>query len=156
MPQIVSPLTRILQICVMVYVAVAVAYTTKFFVDSSYTSGPCYLPSIVAWILRRHDLRSGTNTQRDSDLPRQIMRWTSSESHLLDNLHSAGTPQIAMGEETFFSKTFSRGMRPSKAISYYYRANGNFDTEDITITPLTTSDRFHVFAQLVERYQGLF
>ncbi|KAJ4493792.1 glycosyl-transferase for dystroglycan-domain-containing protein [Lentinula edodes] len=52
------------------------------------------------------------------------------------------------------SKAFSSSMHPSKIVPFFYRASGELDADDITITTLITSNRFPVFARLVERYQG--
>jgi hypothetical protein len=59
-----------------------------------------------------------------------------------------------IGEDTFLAKAFPSVMQPMKIIPFYYKSTGYFDREDITITTLVTSDRFAVFKQLVERYQG--
>ncbi|KAJ7072628.1 glycosyltransferase family 49 protein [Mycena amicta] len=59
-----------------------------------------------------------------------------------------------MSETLFLSKAFANSMQPSKIIPFFYRARGAFDQEDITITTLVTSNRFQVFARLVERYSG--
>ena len=61
-------------------------------------------------------------------------------------------------EDELLSLSFGSSLQPSKVIPYYYRATEpdrpDFDTEDITITTLVTSNRFTVFERLVERYQG--
>ncbi|KAL1741350.1 glycosyltransferase family 49 protein [Schizophyllum fasciatum] len=57
-------------------------------------------------------------------------------------------------EELFLSKAFSNSMRPSRIIPYFYRASIRPAANDITMTTLITSNRFHVFSRLVERYQG--
>ncbi|KAJ7209709.1 glycosyltransferase family 49 protein [Mycena pura] len=59
-----------------------------------------------------------------------------------------------MSEALFLSKAFANSMRHSKIVPFFYRATGTFDKEDITITTLVTSNRFQVFARLVERYSG--
>ncbi|KAJ6576833.1 glycosyltransferase family 49 protein [Mycena sp. CBHHK59/15] len=59
-----------------------------------------------------------------------------------------------MREALFLSKAFATSMRPSNIVPFFYRASGMFDKEDITITTLVTSNRFHVLARLVERYPG--
>ncbi|EGO00707.1 glycosyltransferase family 49 protein [Serpula lacrymans var. lacrymans S7.3] len=59
-----------------------------------------------------------------------------------------------MREGLFLSKAFAQSMQPNKIVPFFYRASGTFNPEDITITTLVTSNRFKVFAQLVERYQG--
>ena len=59
-----------------------------------------------------------------------------------------------MAEDFFLSKVFGETLQPSKVIPYYYKASADHAQEDITITTLVTSNRFKVFAALVERYQG--
>ncbi|KAJ7717827.1 glycosyltransferase family 49 protein [Mycena maculata] len=59
-----------------------------------------------------------------------------------------------MSEDLFLSKAFATSMSPSKIVPFFYRATGTFEKEDITITTLVTSNRFQVFARLVERYPG--
>jgi len=59
-----------------------------------------------------------------------------------------------MAEDFFLSKAFGETLQPSKVIPYYYKASHDHAQEDITITTLVTSNRFKVFAALVERYQG--
>ncbi|GAA5864453.1 hypothetical protein JCM3774_005132 [Rhodotorula dairenensis] len=61
-------------------------------------------------------------------------------------------------EDELLGLSFGSSLQPSKVIPYYYRATEpdrpDFNTEDITITTLVTSNRFTVFERLVERYQG--
>ncbi|ORZ10662.1 glycosyl-transferase for dystroglycan-domain-containing protein [Lobosporangium transversale] len=45
-------------------------------------------------------------------------------------------------------------MQPSKVIPYYFRAEGVFDKEEVTITTLITENRFGVFTKLVRNYRG--
>ncbi|KAF8806519.1 hypothetical protein BYT27DRAFT_7257238 [Phlegmacium glaucopus] len=45
-------------------------------------------------------------------------------------------------------------MRPSNIKPYFYRAKGHFESDDVTITTVITSNRFEVFPRLVEKYQG--
>ncbi|GBE81042.1 glycosyltransferase family 49 protein [Sparassis crispa] len=80
------------------------------------------------------------------------MYWSSSE--LVQRLgmdHAASTPML---EDTFLAKAFAGAMHPTRIIPFYYRATGKIEEEDVTITTLVTSNRFKVFRQLVERYQG--
>lgn len=53
------------------------------------------------------------------------------------------------------SRAFPRLMHPSRIVPYYYRATGNFESDDITVTTLISSDRFPVFHNLVQRYKGV-
>ncbi|KAG0251087.1 hypothetical protein BG011_007863 [Mortierella polycephala] len=57
-------------------------------------------------------------------------------------------------EDFYLSKVFSTAMQPSKVIPYYYRAEGVFDKEEVTITTLITENRFGVFKKLVRNYRG--
>jgi hypothetical protein len=57
--------------------------------------------------------------------------------------------------DPILSRAFPRLMHPSRIIPYYYRAAGNFENDDITVTTLISSDRFSVFQNLVQRYKGM-
>ncbi|KAF8897102.1 glycosyltransferase family 49 protein [Gymnopilus junonius] len=59
-----------------------------------------------------------------------------------------------MDEQLLVSLAFATSMRPSDIRPYFYRAAGLFDVDDITVTTLITSNRFKVFARLVEKYRG--
>ncbi|KAF9957228.1 hypothetical protein BGZ70_009594 [Mortierella alpina] len=62
---------------------------------------------------------------------------------------------LAVVDEDFYlSKVYSTAMQPSKVIPYYFRAEGTFDKEEVTITTLITENRFGVFTKLVRNYQG--
>jgi hypothetical protein len=157
---------RILQLCVAVYVSAAVLYTTNYFLIS-----PLYacvsmlldrrMPQLSAWSPLRLFLQtSSSNIQITPSQPdawlgqssKDIIHWKSSDFSLKHGLgHSEAVP---MSEDLFLSKAFANSMRPTKIVPFFYRATGNVDPEDITITTLITSNRFKVFAQLVERYRG--
>jgi hypothetical protein len=57
--------------------------------------------------------------------------------------------------DPFLSRAFPRLMHPSRIIPYYYRATGNFENDDVTVTTLISSNRFSVFYNLVRRYKGV-
>lgn len=107
-----------------------------------------------------------TRKHSSNEGPKNLIQWfpphhplskTSNSNHLFP---SAVRLDIQTNDEDFFlSKAFSDALGPSKVVPYYYRAigphsNGEFDQKDITITTLVTSNRFKVFAKLVEHYQG--
>lgn len=150
-------LVRALQFCLTVYVVLAILHTTSciFFLGLRY----CISEATLSFSLFRshHGLPvppANINhvwLDRFSDPLNRAMCNPSHESSPCSETFS----QSILSEDTFISKAFSHSMRPSKIIPYYYRANGKFDPDDITITTLVTSNRFSVFAQLVERYQGL-
>ena len=82
-----------------------------------------------------------------------LFNWVSSKFTLQHGLgHSE---PITVNERTVVSKAFSSSMRPSNVFPYFYRASGSFNRDDITVTTLITSNRFEVFARLVEKYRGL-
>lgn len=152
------------------YVAIAVLYTTNFLLVSPMRSGISMLlnhPISPQSLWSSVYLNSGKNRAEETriDAPRIYnlnpkffhfsggnIEWSSSDFALK---HGLGSPEpVLMDEELFLSKAFSNSMRPSKTIPYFYRASGNFDQDDITITTLVTSNRFNAFSRLVERYQG--
>ena len=81
--------------------------------------------------------------------PSSSLDDSSSIAH--NNLDRKSTP---MAEDFFLSKAFGESLQPSKVVPYYFKASAEPAKEDITITTLVTSNRFKVFAALVERYQG--
>jgi hypothetical protein len=82
-----------------------------------------------------------------------LFNWVSSKFTLQHGLgHSE---PITVDARTVVSKAFSNSMRPSNVFPYFYRASGSFNRDDITVTTLITSNRFEVFARLVEKYRGL-
>ncbi|KAK7057527.1 putative 2-hydroxyacid dehydrogenase UNK4.10 [Favolaschia claudopus] len=80
------------------------------------------------------------------------VHWSSSPFTLKNGL--GHDKPVIMSEDLYFSKAFSASMGASKIVPFFYRATGTFSKEDITITTLVTSNRFQVFARLVERYPG--
>jgi len=82
-----------------------------------------------------------------------LFNWVSS---VFTRQHGLGHSEpITVDARTVVSKAFSSSMRPSNVIPYFYRASGSFNRDDITVTTLITSNRFEVFARLVEKYRGL-
>lgn len=167
-----SRLLPLLQFCIVLYVSVAIVYTTSYFVVSPLNTclynllNPKDLDANAGstsdqhWFSLFRTPSPGSEVQPAStswlpELSKEVMYWNTSDFALQHGLGSLDSPRNVMSEELFLSKAFSHSMRPSKTIPFFYRASGNFDREDITITTLVTSDRFKVFGQLVERYQGL-
>ncbi|KAG5220580.1 glycosyltransferase family protein [Salix suchowensis] len=77
--------------------------------------------------------------------------WDTSKAALDLGIGHEG--RVSMDEQLFLSKAFGVAMGPSRIIPFYYKATSEVDQEDITITTLITSNRFSVFARLVEHYQ---
>lgn len=115
-------------ICLAIYVGISVLFTTNALLSfsSSKKSTPEFSPP--PWLESTHG--------KQITLESQILG-----SHSIE-------------ESIILSKAFPRLMKPSQIIPYYYRASGAFHKEDVTITSLITSNRFHTLARLVERYQG--
>jgi glycosyltransferase-like protein LARGE len=162
-----------------VYIVIAIFYTTDYFVlsplhvgisvlttgfspEGSSTSWPNLLsnPFTLSTIADRYFEKAGSNNHLSQDLfnsPKDVIKWAPSDfaiTHM--GTETFNFTPISMTEDLFLSKVFAQSMRPSKIIPFFYRASGEFDKEDITLTTLVTSNRFKVFAQLVENYQGRF
>ncbi|KAJ7106032.1 glycosyltransferase family 49 protein [Mycena crocata] len=143
-------LVRFVRAILALYLAAAVLYTSNFFFLSPLRSSLSVLlanrvPKLPAWstssfnslLSRRSDsseFLSDPGILLEQPFEDEVIYWRSSES----------VPFQA----------FSTSLRPSKIVPFFYRATGTFDKEDITITTLVTSNRFQVFARLVERYPG--
>ena len=76
------------------------------------------------------------------------------EEFLWSNFSLSGHHSL-VAWDPILSRAFPRLMHPSRIIPYYYRATGNFESDDITVTTLISSDRFPVFRNLVRRYKGV-
>lgn len=164
---------RTVQSCLLLYVLVSVVYTTNIVFVSPLSS--CVSALVKHRWTRRSNLAQPLMTRNvltgnrygprqnnpletmDLDyllpgLSKPHVQWY---SHEFTKKHGLGdAAPILMDQDLFLSKAFSNSMRPSKIIPYFYRANGDYDREDITITTLITSNRFQVFSRLVEKYEG--
>jgi hypothetical protein len=147
-------LVRPIQICIVLYIGLAVLYTTNQLIFPVFW--PCFhrlgrLSSVFPSVWKQKGGENGNLMQEIifSHEPRE------SQFSFLNEVQSIIPSRMAVHEETLLSKAFSRSMRPSKIIPYYYRAVARIDPDDITITTLVTGSRFSVFAQLVENYKGL-
>ncbi|KAH9485472.1 LARGE xylosyl- and glucuronyltransferase 2 [Psilocybe cubensis] len=87
-----------------------------------------------------------------SDRAGSAFSWESSKFTLENGLGHSDS--VYVDEKLVLSKVFANSMRPSNIRPYFYRAKGSFEKDDITITTLITSNRFKVFARLVEKYRG--
>lgn len=177
-PPGISRVARFLQISLAMYTSIAVLYTTHHFalspaysILSSLLTGSPHETSPSPWLSLFSDpftaparynqpanaVASFTSRQELQflNISNEIIYWTPSQ--LVEKysvVENAAVLPITMTEDSFLSKAFSQSMRPSKIVPFFYRATGGFDKDDITITTLITSNRFKVFAQLVENYEG--
>ncbi|KAH9941914.1 glycosyl-transferase for dystroglycan-domain-containing protein [Amylocystis lapponica] len=173
---------KLAQLFLFAYTAVAVLYTThRLFVDftvclvSFVSPGNSRVDDLQAnfvnpstrlsrFIRPDHGQNLYVNTGSDSALstvsdpwpaglvPDTQMYWPVSE--LVKKMgmdHSRHTP---VREATFLGKAFAHAMHPTRIIPFYYRATHAPAEDDVTISTLVTANRFEVFRQLVERYQG--
>ncbi|KAG5639472.1 hypothetical protein H0H81_001594 [Sphagnurus paluster] len=166
-------LSQILQLLLVFYVSVAVFYTTNQLLVYPLRAGLSLLVNNDHPMSPRSLWQSFSNPSLDPESKRDRKRkemqmynldarflefsggdteWESSNVALEHGL--GNVEPVLIDEELSLSKAFSTSMRPSKIIPYFYRALGNFDNEDITITTLVTSSRLQAFGRLVERYQG--
>jgi hypothetical protein len=156
---------RLLHLLVLFYVLTAVLYTTKLLLFSILFPGLSQLfngqlVTSLPWPVW-HPFRASTASAVAQIAPAineprkplgDVIYWNSDD--LAVNSRLRENRSIPMSEDLFLSKTFAQSLQPSKIVPYFYRATGEFDPEDITITTLVTSNRFKVLAQLVSRYNG--
>ncbi|KAI0960766.1 hypothetical protein AcV7_000060 [Taiwanofungus camphoratus] len=175
---------RLIQFGILTYVMLAVLYTTHYIfispiagflmpggigVSSPYplsTQQQMHSPSRL--MRPDHEVQYGSNIAYDAltlppnpsdelwpaDLSTRDAQLHFPVSELVSRLgmdHAVRTP---ITEATLLGKAFAGAMHPTRIIPFYYRATGGVDEGDVTITTLVTSNRFRVFKQLVERYQG--
>lgn len=169
-----GPLARLLlrtvQVCALVsFVSVSVLFTTNLLFVSP-------VSALISGLFDHLVLRpsswifSATNANRSRlfiNVPKPthytlsekrrieppLFSWTSSDV-TLDHGLGLRAP-VSVDRDMFLSKAFMNSMRPSNIKPYFYRAKGQFESDDVTITTLITSNRFEVFPRLVEKYQGL-
>lgn len=162
---------RMVQVCALVsFVSVSVLFTTNLLFVSPVSA---LISGLFDYLVLRPSswMFSATNTsyrphrlvtnipkpayytlseKKPKDHP--LFSWTSSDVTLS---HGLGLPTpVSLDRNIFLSKAFMNSMRPSNIKPYFYRAKGHFESDDVTITTLITSNRFEVFPRLVERYQG--
>ncbi|KAF7362195.1 hypothetical protein MVEN_00565600 [Mycena venus] len=159
---------RVIRFLLALYLCVAILYTTNYLLLSPLHSGLSFLVAhrrLALWstssfnslISKRASYGKDSYSGSGPDVllegtSEDVIHWRSSAFALENGL--GHEKPIVMREDLFLSKAFSGSMRPSKIVPFFYRATGVFDQEDITITTLVTSNRFQVFARLVERYSG--
>ena len=161
---------RLLQVCALVgFVSVSVLFTTNLlFVSPVSALISCLFDYLVlrpsSWMFSaksvpyEHHLVTNVpkptyytlSEKKPTEHP--LVSWISSDV-TLD--HGLGLPApVSIDRNIFLSKAFMNSMRPSNIKPYFYRAKGHFESDDVTVTTLITSNRFEVFPRLVEKYQG--
>lgn len=174
-------MNRILQVCLLLYTAVSVLYTTDFllsnglrFVSNSLSSD--IAPSFQAlggllsnWLssssTHAHDAKGHANTVYDSLVSAKtddVMYWRSSLDSPLRVKAPRGDKPVSMRSSLFLGKALASSHEHLtfedksnlEVIPYYYRGSARLDHDDITITTLVTRNRFAVFHQLVDKYKG--
>ncbi|TFK74028.1 hypothetical protein BDN72DRAFT_121330 [Pluteus cervinus] len=159
--QVLSRCFRCVRLALVLYILVAVLYTTHhLFFNLVCTAFKSLVSSLSSpgnsWL---HFPFSRSSTY---ELERPSILSDSTEEHTLfwesvglsPNGELLRDKVVPVNAERLLSKAFANTMRPSKIVPYYYKATGVFSSDAVTITTLITSDRFTAFSRLVERYQG--
>lgn len=167
------PIIRVFQLCFLTYIVISVLYTTHYLFFSRLSE--LLLPSLrlIPGSTWTSHVSPDTSTQYEetetatASLPVDLSDalWPAdlstsdsplyfSSSALAQELGMDNAARTPIREATFLSKAFAGAMHPTRIIPFYYRASGTVDERDVTITTLVTANRFKVFRQLVERYQG--
>jgi glycosyltransferase-like protein LARGE len=155
-----------LTICGLLFITVSVIYTTNFIFFSPLSS---LISAIFDWLALlpapqpARDLSPATHAAFLASRSSGEKRWTEPSGPMVSWISSRFTLQHGLGHHEaipvnpgpLLSKGTAGSMVSSNVIPYFYRAKGSFDADDITITTLITSNRFKVFARLVEKYRGL-
>lgn len=158
-PEDMENLGILLRACLGIYITLSMVYTTSHF--WLILLGPATITSPIDLFLHSRDISSSrpknpalSDTKYSNMSALQVEEFLSSKSFSSSLFKTNST----ISEDLFLSKAFPRLMQPVKIIPFYYKSSRAFKTsaelEDITITTLVTSDRFPVFKQLVELYQG--
>ena len=155
-----------LTICGLLFTAVSVVYTTNFIFFSPLSS---LIAATFDWLALlpapqpARDLNPASHAGFLASRSSGENKWTEPSGPMVSWISSRFTLQHGLGHDDaipvnpglLLSKGTASSMGPSNVIPYFYRAKGSFDADDITVTTLITSNRFKVFARLVEKYRGL-
>lgn len=156
---VLSQISRAGQLLIAIYTCAAIVFTTHRLVTVSLRSHFSHPPP-WSFFLPLTDSMAANQSKPNSAIKTSnplIDGFPESYVYLNLSTHSAiafGPEMLVMDEGILLSKLFSNSLRPSKIIPFYYRATGPVDREDITVATIVTSNRFKVFARLVERYKG--
>jgi hypothetical protein len=151
--------------CGLLFITVSVIYTTNFIFFSPLSS---LISATFDWLALlpapppARDLSPASHAAILASRSSGKNRWTEPSGPVLSWISSQFTLQHGLGHAEaipvnpgpLLSKGTAGSMGPSNVIPYFYRAKGSFDSDDITVTTLITSNRFKVFARLVEKYRG--
>jgi hypothetical protein len=149
-------LVDLFQLCVAFYVIISIGYTTRYIL--LYPVDACLSRLFMhdakgrgLWFSFWPSVTMHNHIEQSPRLSNEMIYWSANVSN---SSYGQADIQTPMSEDLFLSKAFSQSMKPSKIIPFFYRGKGTFDEDDITVTTLITKNRFHVFARLVERYDG--
>ncbi|KZT69694.1 glycosyltransferase family 49 protein [Daedalea quercina L-15889] len=176
-------LSKVLRLCLLGYVALAVLYTTSCYVLSpllvisqsalSFSASPWshfsnlnheaqvqvsdapQEPSSDAVNLKALSLPvDPSDALWPADISAAAAPFCFPTSATLQRPMTARGAATPLQEATLLSKAFAGALHPTRIIPFYYRAAGAPDPDDVTITTLVTRNRFRVFRRLVEHYRG--
>lgn len=143
-----SRCVRFAQLALAVYIGSSVLYVSvKVFSPFVCIAIPCPTYSSPGWMMSA--AAAGATSLRDSDPGKPKIQPDNNPQRVWS------LNDTTVAESLFLSKAFSNSHHPNQIMPFYYRASGDMDKEDITITTLVTMDRFPAFRRLVERYQGM-
>lgn len=162
---------KLSQLLVLFYVTIAVLYTTHYLLLSPILDvffPSLSLLSVPAWLGSSHlaavTIGEGENlAQHPVDASGALWPVDVSAANsplyfpstaLAQELGMANAARTPINEATFLAKAFASALHPTRIIPFYYRSTGLVEDDDVTITTLVTANRFKVFKELVERYQG--
>ncbi|KAF9396478.1 hypothetical protein BGX21_009502 [Mortierella sp. AD011] len=150
--------TCLLRYVVLAFLAFSVLYTSGSLVFPNLSSED--LRKNAAGLIQRGAGAAGVNTGSLSWIDNQSPTFEiesikySKQKIAVQPVTNKGANKDSVDEDFFLSKVYSTAMQPSKVIPYYFRAEGVFDKEEVTITTLITENRFGVFTKLVRNYRG--
>lgn len=137
-----SMASKVMRFFLIIYVTLSLVYTTDYFI-------PQKISSRLAIAFHR------TSRKPETTPNEEVLYWKPSYA-----IRPNAAP-VPLSSDLFLSKAFAESHAYAvqdkddfKIVPNYYRASGPINNEDITITTLVTQDRFRVFQQLVETYQG--
>ncbi|KAG0344791.1 hypothetical protein BG004_004175 [Podila humilis] len=140
--------TCLLRYLILGFLAFSVLYSTVFFLSSE------DLRKNAAGLIQRGSSTFSGNSIDSQSPTFEVNSIQYSSQKMVIQRPGLVNNRQQVDEDFYLSKVYSTAMQPSKVIPYYFKAEGPFDKEEVTITTLITENRFGVFKKLVRNYRG--
>ncbi|KAF9329883.1 hypothetical protein BGZ91_000360, partial [Linnemannia elongata] len=137
--------TCLFRYLVLAFLAFSVIFSTASFLFPNISSED--LRKNAAGLIQRGAGAAGVSTGALSWIDNQSPTFEidsihySNQKMTIQPVHQGeGNNEHVVDEDFYLSKVYSTAMQPSKVMPYYFKAEGVFDKEEVTITTLITEN----------------